>query len=265
MSGLRAAVKRSAALAALERGVDAVRTAARHSRVGRVVGLGKPDARTVEPDAPADRSGSPVPDSVRVAVDESVLGRGGRRLETVVHTATRTARVTEFGRRIATYGRHSFGYRWLTAEPEPDVIVIDLRRTWSVGPVLAALDRAITAVLPGVERATLTRVATRVGDAVRGRPVAVASLVLLGGVTASFLATALGGGVTVDSGAVHVVGAALAVLGLRSRTTLAELRRTRTVRILAAAFEPPEPPAASMERPSTDEAATEDEDASEHP
>jgi hypothetical protein len=39
-------------------------------------------------------------------------------------------------------------YRWLTAEPEPDVIVIDLRETWTVGPLLKLLDGLISWVLP---------------------------------------------------------------------------------------------------------------------
>jgi hypothetical protein len=36
--------------------------------------------------------------------------------------------------------RNSFVYRWLTTEPEPDVIVIDLTETWSVGPLIRVLD-----------------------------------------------------------------------------------------------------------------------------
>jgi hypothetical protein len=39
-------------------------------------------------------------------------------------------------------------YRWLTAEPEPEVIVIDLRETWTVGPLLRVLDRMISWMLP---------------------------------------------------------------------------------------------------------------------
>jgi len=33
--------------------------------------------------------------------------------------------------------------RWLTAEPEPDVIVIDLRETVTVGPIVLVLDRIV--------------------------------------------------------------------------------------------------------------------------
>ena len=39
------------------------------------------------------------------------------------------------------YVRHSFIHRWLTKEPDPDVVVIDLRETYAVGPVIGLLDR----------------------------------------------------------------------------------------------------------------------------
>jgi hypothetical protein len=35
--------------------------------------------------------------------------------------------------------RHAWGYQWLTAEPEPEVIVIDLRDTIVFGPILHLL------------------------------------------------------------------------------------------------------------------------------
>jgi hypothetical protein len=36
--------------------------------------------------------------------------------------------------------------RWLTAEPNPDVIVVDLRETVTVGPVILVLDRIVESV-----------------------------------------------------------------------------------------------------------------------
>ena len=45
--------------------------------------------------------------------------------------------------------QNSYVYRWLTKEPDPDVIVIDLRETYTVGPFIAILDK----VVPHVERA----------------------------------------------------------------------------------------------------------------
>jgi hypothetical protein len=36
----------------------------------------------------------------------------------------------------------------LTAEPEPDVVVIDLRETLAVGPVIRLLDRVLDLIVP---------------------------------------------------------------------------------------------------------------------
>lgn len=56
--------------------------------------------------------------------------------------------------RLATVTRDSWLYRWLTAEPEPEVVVIDLRETYTVGPLIAALDR-VTRVLDPPIRETI--------------------------------------------------------------------------------------------------------------
>lgn len=61
------------------------------------------------------------------------------------------------GSRIAASVRHSWLYRWLTAEPEPQVVVIDLRETYTVGPLLAVLDRGLAFVGPPVREAVLPR------------------------------------------------------------------------------------------------------------
>ena len=57
-----------------------------------------------------------------------------------------TSLIAAGGRWFATAVRHSALYRWLTAEPDPDVIVIDLRETWTVGPVIAVVDRVFGAL-----------------------------------------------------------------------------------------------------------------------
>lgn len=44
--------------------------------------------------------------------------------------------------------RASFLFGWLTKEPEPEVIVIDLRETWTIGPMIAGMDWLILRMLP---------------------------------------------------------------------------------------------------------------------
>ena len=61
--------------------------------------------------------------------------------------------------RVAAVTRESFLYRWLTAEPEPDVVVIDLRETYTVGPVIRLLDAGVEWLAPYLEASALKRLA----------------------------------------------------------------------------------------------------------
>jgi hypothetical protein len=61
---------------------------------------------------------------------------GNTSFSTSSHAADRGEQIiTTLGQWI----RGAWGYRWLTAEPEPDVIVIDLRDTVVFGPILQVL------------------------------------------------------------------------------------------------------------------------------
>lgn len=80
--------------------------------------------------------------------EESRSGRVIRRAKTAIDaaharvtTACRNSTLKRAGESLARYTRRSFLYRWLTKEPEPEVIVIDLRETYTVGPFIALLDR----------------------------------------------------------------------------------------------------------------------------
>jgi hypothetical protein len=48
----------------------------------------------------------------------------------------------------ADYVRDSAIYTWLTKEPEPEVIVIDLRETRTVGPFIRLLDSVVDRLAP---------------------------------------------------------------------------------------------------------------------
>lgn len=56
--------------------------------------------------------------------------------------------VARASREGTDWARASFLYRWSTKEPEPDVVVIDLRETLSVGPIIALLDRVLRWIVP---------------------------------------------------------------------------------------------------------------------
>jgi len=83
------------------------------------------------------------------AAADAVVGRARR--------VTRTA-----GRWL----RGSWLYGWLTAEPDPEVIVIDLRETYTVGPFVRLLDRTAPVVGAVVRGSVTWSVASRVAGAV---------------------------------------------------------------------------------------------------
>ncbi|WP_132057793.1 hypothetical protein [Halorussus amylolyticus] len=87
----------------------------------------------------------------------------GRRFD----VATETSRLVGAFRMLERWIRHSFVYRWLTKEPDPDVIVIDLRETHTVGPFIAVLDR----LAPLVERIWLGSLVRRATERVKAAPV----------------------------------------------------------------------------------------------
>ncbi|WP_238593249.1 hypothetical protein [Natronobacterium lacisalsi] len=164
-----------------------------------------------------------------------------------VRTAGSQSRVAAAGRTFRRYVMASFLYRWLTAEPDPDVIVIDLRETWTVGPVIAVLDRVVAALERGVPGSAVVAAGADAAAVVRARPVAVLSMLVLPVVALSAVTSALTASLTAGSFAAHLVAAVLSALGTRSKRDLEELRETRLGRLLVAAFEPPEPPAPARE------------------
>jgi hypothetical protein len=145
--------------------------------------------------------------------------------------------------RVAAVTRASYLYRWLTKEPDPAVVVIDLRETYTVGPFIELLDRLV----PHVERAwngsSLKRATARTGELVRDVPFKVASVLFI-----VFLAIqTLQSLSAIQSGSVTTIGILalawlLALVGLRIDWTLEQLAESRVGRLTRALLEPPEPP-----------------------
>jgi hypothetical protein len=136
--------------------------------------------------------------------------------------------------------RDSYLVRWLTAEPEPDVVVIDLRETWTIGPVIAVIDWLVPHGLRMWHGSTARRVLDRTATAFRNAPVRLTSVVVLGVVVARIVLS-LGSAGTVSLVA-HLFVGALAIAGLRVDWTLEELKASKVGRLAAALFVPPKPP-----------------------
>ena len=156
------------------------------------------------------------------AVDRSLLVRGTRRVETTLSRWFRGSRIVQ----------------WFLAEPDPEVIVIDLRETYTVGPVLRGFERVFGATSRIGERTGATAALSHASSRVVAQPLRVAGylllIVALGGLTAALASNGSIGGWLIFLG--------IALLATRERRSASELAATRVGAALIAAFEPPDPP-----------------------
>ncbi|WP_241686208.1 hypothetical protein [Halorubrum amylolyticum] len=174
----------------------------------------EPDAspRDVSDDTPAMLAGSRVASAVRAVSD-----------------------------RVGLWVRTSALFQWLTAEPDPEVIVIDLRETWTVGPFLRILDWMIERLVDSAADSRAVDIAQRGATATFAAPLRAAGLGVATLGAAVAISSLFGGVSTVRL----VVGLGLAVGGLlamQDTRDWATLRETRPVTLAIAALEPPAPP-----------------------
>ncbi|WP_336358274.1 hypothetical protein [Haloarcula sp. CGMCC 1.6347] len=73
----------------------------------------------------------------------------GEKISAITDGSRVITTVRTLGARTSGFVQESYCYRWLTKEPDPEVIVIDLRETYTVGPFIALLDR----IIPHIEDA----------------------------------------------------------------------------------------------------------------
>jgi hypothetical protein len=176
----------------------------------------------------------------------------GESVGNAVWQAARESRLGHVWRRTTAAVRSSYLYRWLTAEPEPEVIVIDLRETWTVGPFIHLLDAILDRVLPAVEDSRIAAAVRRGVSHTLAAPAVVTGLGVLGvGLLLALVSVAAGTLGTTRLG----LAAGLVIAGVvatRERRSWAELRETRPVELLIAALEPPAPPGESEPEPTDD-------------
>lgn len=73
----------------------------------------------------------------------SPIGAVGKKISAISDGSQVISAGRAIGARVSAFVRESYCYRWLTKEPDPEVIVIDLRETYAVGPFITLLDRLI--------------------------------------------------------------------------------------------------------------------------
>ena len=259
------AARNSTVLTAMSRVRSRLAHAASEARTTTLLRRFRPDPRTA--DDPSDADPATPADTSDTSNDTDSADSEG----TADSTATDSIPTTATGLlarssayRLAQRGRgfvvSSWLYGWLTAEPEPDVIVIDLRETRIVGGVLGVLDRALGRasrdLLPALPSATVTRLGSWLRGRIRARPIRVASIGLAVVANLGLLVVLAGASDPLTPTTLFLLAALLvAARGFRSTTSLAALTQTtwyqRTASALAAAFEPPEPPAPADSSPDT--------------
>lgn len=137
---------------------------------------------------------------------------------------------------------HSWLYRWLTAEPEPDVIVIDLRETLSVGPILRLLEQAINRVVPAAVSSVVGQVLSRGYQTFISRPIQVLGVLLLSLTAIAFLAILALGEMSIVAGFTILALCVIAAVACRITWSVEKLTTTRGYEFLASVFQPPSSP-----------------------
>lgn len=171
----------------------------------------------------------------------SVLWSIGRRSHRVGGRILASAGIMTTMRQIMDWTRQSFLYGWLTKEPEPDVIVIDLRDTYSVGPIIGWLDRAIARCIPITESATVTEMFRAARRYVNRRPVRALSIVIIGSVMADIIMGIVTFSLSRQGLLLRFGLLGVALWGTRSRRTLPEILASQPVQFVIKLLEPPEP------------------------
>ncbi|SEO54858.1 hypothetical protein SAMN05216388_101436 [Halorientalis persicus] len=151
--------------------------------------------------------------------------------------AATESRITSTAATVGDWIRASWCYRWLTAEPDPDVIVIDLRETYTVAPIIRVLDRVVDPLADAWDGSAVEATLSGIADA----PVRALGIVA---VVAVLIETALSlalGDLTQSGLLVRAVVFGFAALAIQVPLSASELTETRTGRHLRAVLEPPEP------------------------
>lgn len=142
---------------------------------------------------------------------------------------------------VGRYVRTSFLYRWLTTEPDPEVIVIDLRDTWTVGPVLAVLEWIFTELDRARTNSRFGSLLDAMTQALKTRPVrAIGTVVAALGATLT-VATLLTSGAT-TSVVIGLVVLLAGIIATRDTRDWQTLRETQLAEVLRRVLEPPAPP-----------------------
>lgn len=143
---------------------------------------------------------------------------------------------------IRQYVYTSWLYRWLTDEPDPAVVVIDLRETLALGPLLARLEITIREAIGVMPTSGGLRRGFQLRARFQRRPIRVVSFGLIGVVLLAFIPL-LAVGETIGFVTFLLFGLLLVGLrGTQSSVSWTEIKQTDTYKTIITMFEPPDSP-----------------------
>lgn len=156
-------------------------------------------------------------------------------------TVTEGSRLVAAARAVGTWARQSFLYRWLTKEPDPEVIVIDLRETYAVGPIITLLDRVGARLVPWWHASGCRRLCVWTGAWLLARPVRALGVVAMAAAALGVVVTVAGGDSATRTLAVLLAAFALGAVATRSQYSWGDIQATRGYQLVVGALEPPDP------------------------
>ncbi len=153
----------------------------------------------------------------------------------------RSSGLYTLGQQLHAYTTTSYWYRWLTAEPDPQFVVIDLRETYTLGWFITLLDTLFERFGPPLRAAYGRSVLPTFWTVLCQRPVRVGGALGIA-LTALSVVSEVWSGTLGESGLLaHAVVLIVGLLALRSTMTWHDLQTSRLGRLVAAICEPPEP------------------------
>lgn len=136
----------------------------------------------------------------------------------------------------------SWLYRWLTAEPDAEVVVIDLRETLSAGPILASIDQTVRNAIEVMPTSSGLRRGYRLRQRFRAHPIRIVSIGALGVILIGFVGVVATGGPIGVATFVLILGLILSARGTQNKTPLSEVTDAEWFQLLVETFESPAPP-----------------------
>jgi Ca2+/Na+ antiporter len=168
-----------------------------------------------------------------------------QQVTTFLERAVQSSGLATLGAHIAQWTRNSFLYRWLTTEPDPEIIVIDLRETDTVGPLLALLDRLVTPLTSAWQTARTHSLTQATHETLQNHPIRTVSLVALAALLTELAVSLTTSTLTSTGIGARLLVLTLAALGTQIHVSWGQCTESATYRYLVAALEPPEPATAA--------------------